>query len=221
MNVDWVVAFAVFMLFVSLSFVYYLGFFEQRLDISQGLDALAGRIVSSLEAPEYSMPVKYDSAEAGLGVLYAEAVLPEGMDEHVKVTGGSGGLGCMLSGDRLYWEADLVAGDNLFTITYSNYTTLACVASLDTSGANQSFPLSAVKSLKLSETRLGELQAMDYQGFRASMAVQNNLRLEWDGDVSGSYGPEPPGNRDVFVRVFTRPLLESPGTAEIRALSWE
>jgi hypothetical protein len=222
MNLDWAVAIGVFVLFVGWSFVYYTGFFTETVDISQGLDSLTERVVESLEAAEYSMPVSHDSPEAGQGILYADMLLPGVGEDQMRVLDSGGGeLDCMLSGDRLYWEASLEAGENMFEIVYAEMDVGGCGDSFGTTGANQTFPLSAVKSTKLSQAILQGLQLTDYQEFRESLGIRNNIRLEWGGNLQGSYGPEPPGNRDVFVREVSRPVLEFPGTVDIRVLAWE
>ncbi len=221
MNVDWAVAIGVFVVFVGWSLVYYTGFFAGGVDISQGLDSLSERVVESLEVAEYSMPVRYDSPGGGPGVLYAELLLPGVEEGQLRVLDGGGWLECMLSGDRLYWEAGLESGDNDFEIVYSDLDIGGCSGSFETSGANQTFPLSAVKSMKLSQARLLEMQATIYQDFRESLGTGDGIRLEWSGAIQGSYGPEAPGNRDVFVRELSRPLLELSGTVDMRVLAWE
>jgi hypothetical protein len=221
MNVDWAVAIGVFVVFVSWSLVYYTGFFTGEADISRGLDSLAGRVVEYLEVAEYSMPVRYDSPESGQGVLYAELFLPGVGESQLRVLDDGGELECMLSGDRLYWRADLETGENMFEIAYSDLDTGGCGGSFGTMGSNQTFPLSAVGVMKLSRTRLIEMQATPYQEFRESLGIGNDIRLVWNGALQGSYGPEPPGNRDVFVRESSRPLLELSGTVDMRILVWE
>ena len=221
MNMDWAVALAVFVMVVGWSFVYYTGFFTERTDIAEGLGSLADRVAGSLEAAEYSIPVRYDSPEAGEGVLYADLLL-DGVDEgQVRVMDSGSELECMLSGNRLYWRAGLEEGDNDFEITYADVDVNGCGDSIDTAGANQTFPLSAVRSMKLSQARLQEMQATGYQKFRESLGIRNGIRIEWSGGLQGSYGPEAPGNRDVFVRELSRPILEFPGTVDLRVLAWE
>ncbi len=221
MNVDWAVAIGIFVVFVGWSIVYYTGFFAGEADISQGMDSLAERVVESLEVAEYSMPVRHDSPGTGQGILYAELLLPGVEEGQLKVLDGGEELECMLSGDRLYWEADLEAGENGFDIVYSDLDIDGCDGSFGTSGANQTYPLSAVRSMKISGARLLEMQSTPYQDFRESLGIGNDIRLEWSGAVQGSYGPEAPGNRDVFVRETSRPLLELAGTVDMRILAWE
>lgn len=221
MNVDWAMAIGIFIVFVGWSLVYYTGFFTDDVDISQGMDSLTGRVLGSLEAEEYSIPVRYDSPDSGQGVLYAELFLPDIGESQMRVLGEGSELDCMLSGDRLYWQAELEEGDNDFQIVYSDAGLGGCGDSLDTSGANQTFPLSAVRVEKLSQARILEMQAMPYRDFRESLGIGNGIRLEWSGAVQGSYGPRAPGNRDVFVRELSRPLLEQPGKVDLRVLAWE
>jgi hypothetical protein len=221
MNVDWAVAIGVFVLFVGWSFIYYTGFFVERIDISQGLDSLSEKVLETLEGAEYRMPVRYSSPRAGQGVLYADLFLPGFQESQFKVLGDGLEQECMLSGDRLYWEDGLDLGENNFDIVYSDLDINGCDGSFSVAGANQTFPLSAVKNVKVSQLRLSELQAMRYEIFQQSMGIQNNVRVEWDGDLQGSFGPIPPGNRDVFVKETSRPLLEVTGTVNIRVFAWE
>lgn len=220
MNVDWGVAFGIFMAFVVWSFTFYVGFFPAAPGVEQGLDAVSGNVIRSLEVMEYSMPVEHIASHAGHAVLFAETGIPACMEPGVGVFSGGSRLDCMLSGDRLYWEADLQAGGNVFEIVYSEVDTDWCGNTLDTTGSNQTYPLAAVGSPKVSDTGLSALQASDYQLYRQSIGVQNELRIEWSGDSSGSFGPPAPGNRDVFVREFSRQLVEG-GSVDIRLMMWE
>ncbi|MCK4714749.1 MAG: hypothetical protein KAT35_04185 [Candidatus Aenigmarchaeota archaeon] len=219
MNMDWAVAIGVFMMFVVWSFVYYAGFFSPVTDVTAGMDAAAGKVIGYLETTEYRMPVRYDSPAAGQGVLFAEVAVPPKMGGGVGVFSGESRLD-MLSSGRIYWEADLASGENSFEIAYSVADTGWCGDSLDTAGANQTYPLSAVRTDKVSQATLSGLAGKDYQAFRESLGIQNDVRIEWSGDAQGRYGPETPINTDVHVREFTRPLVES-GLVEIRVLMWE
>jgi hypothetical protein len=81
--------------------------------------------------------------------------------------------------------------------------------------------MAAVPRGKVSVTRLSEIEAMNYNLFREMKRIGNQVRLEWSGPVQGSFGPEPPGNRDVFARQEKRPLLEVAGQVDLRVLVWE
>jgi hypothetical protein len=221
MNVDWSLAIGIFVMFTAWSLVYYTGFFESPHDASQGMDSITGRMLDFLGTDESGIPVLYDSPSAGPGVLYADLVIPEEDRTGLRVLSGSSETSCMLSGDRLYWESDLVPGTNSFTISYSDIDSGGCQDTFDTSGANQTFPLASVRSVKVSSSTLSALQGVPYENFRNSLAIRNQARIEWSGALTGSYGPEPPGNRDVIVRETTRPHLESLGTLTIRVLVWE
>ena len=221
MHVDWAVAMGIFAVFAGWSFIYYFGMFPGVADVSQSLDSVSEDILSYLETEEYRIPVSYDSSEAGHEVLFADIMIPSGMENVLGVLSGGSSLDCMFSGGRLYWEHNLVAGENLFEIVYSGIDTGGCQDALDTSEANQTYPLAAVKTMKLSQGGLSALGGMDYQDFREFLGLQNNIRLEWSGDIQGSYGPEPPGNRDVFVREISRLLIESGGNVNMRILLWE
>ncbi len=221
MNVDWAVAIGVFMMFVIWSAVYYTSFFSMTPDVSEGTGALSLKVMDFLETEEYAIPVSYDSPASGQGVLYADVSVPGEAESGLRVLEDGSDLDCMLQGDRLYWESDLPAGENLFTISYSDAGTAGCTDILSTSGANQVFPLTAVKIPKVSQSTLTSLQATPYNSFRSSLGIQGNIRLEWSGPIQGSHGPEPPTNTDISVSETSRPYLESPGTLNIRIIFWE
>ena len=221
MNVDWAVAISVFTMFVIWSVVYYIGFSSPTGDLSQGLEAQSLRIMGFLETQEFSVPVSYGSPSSGQAVLYAEFPVDPEHEDGLKVLDGSTSLSCMLQGSRLYWEADLSAGDNLFEILYSDAGTSGCTDTLSTSGANQTFPLAAVQTPRISQSTLSALSGVPYENFRSSLAIRNQVRLEWSGVAQGTYGPEPPPNVDVSVSESSRLYLEGSGDVDVRMLFWE
>lgn len=221
MNVDWAVAIGIFTMFVVWSVFYYIGFFSPVTDFSQGLDPQSRSIMDFLETDVSSLPVTHDSPSPGQAVLYADLpVAPEHQDG-LMVIESSSSLPCMLQGDRLYWEADLSAGTNQFTISYSDAGTSGCADTLPTTGANQTFPLAAVISQRISHSTLSALSGVPYDNFRSSLGIRNHVRLEWTGAEQGSFGPDIPINTDVSVRESSRPYLEGPGDVDVRMLFWE
>jgi len=221
MNMDWALAMAVFIVFASWSLIYYSGFFESNNDISDTMSGITESIIEYLEADEYTMPVRYNSGNSGTAVLFAEDAIPEDMRDGAGVFSGGTLLDCMIYGDRIYWETGISEGDNIFEIKYSGESTGWCSGTIDTSDANQTYPLAAVKSRNIPAGRLEGLKNVAYQNFTQMIGIQNNVRIEWTGDAKGIYGPEPPGNRDVFVREINIPLLGGTGSVTLRILAWE
>jgi hypothetical protein len=220
MNVDWTVAIGVFMIFVIWSLVYYTGFLDERTGISQSTETVAARIVDFLDTEVYTMPASYDSPGPGQAVLYAEISVPPGSGQGLMVREGGSSLDCMLQGRRLYWDSYLAEGANLFEISYSDTDTGGCNDAIQAAGANQTFPLAAVKTKEISQSALSALQDVPYQEFRESLGIHSNVMIEWSGPIQGTYGPAPPGNRDVSISETSRPLLES-GQLGIRISFWE
>ena len=221
MNVDWAVAIAVFAGFVMWSVVYYLGMFGAVPDIGTALDPTTSRIVDFLETESTEIPVLYDSPVPGTQVLYADLDVPSGSESGLEVLSGSSNLDCMLQGSRIYWEDSLSTGDNIFSIRYSDTSHAGCIEILSTSGSNQTIPLAAVKTPKVSTETLAALSGVPYENFRSSLGITNNLRIEWSGPIQGTYGPEPPINTDISVSETKRPHLETGGEVTIKISFWE
>lgn len=221
MNVDWAVAIGVFVMFVGWSFVYYTGFFNQTTDVSQSMEALSSNLLDLIGTDRYTMPAYYDSPSSGQAILYADLGLPSEAEGTIKVSDPGGNLDCMLDSGILYWDADLSVGQNDFEILYSDVDLGGCGDTLATSGANQTFPLSQVKEKVISQTTLLSLQSVPYNNFLESVGSRQEMRLEWSGPISGNYGPQPPGNRDVSALELSRPLLETGELLNLRLLVWE
>jgi hypothetical protein len=223
MNLDWAVAIFVFVGFTIWSLFYFTGFFQAQADISDATDYISGEILDSIEASEYSIPVLYDSPSSGTGVLHAEIDIPPSMESGLQVLEGSSPQDCLLQSGNLYWESDLSAGENLFTIIYSEVNTSGCSAAIDTSASNQTFPMATEVTSKVSGSVLGSLSLSENADpfYDINREFFFQLRLEWSGVLQGTYGPEVPINKDIHVRETTRQVLGSPGTLDIRILVWE
>ncbi len=221
MNLDWAVAISVFVGFTIWSMLYFTGFFQVQADMTNSADSISGNILDFLETSEYSIPVSYDSPSSDIGVLHAEIDIPPSMETGLQVLEGSLPQDCLLQSGTLYWESSLSPGDNLFTIIYSESPAGGCTDLLDTSESNQTYPLATETSPRISGSTLTSLSSIDYNTFRETLGLQNQVRLEWSGLLVGTFGPEVPINKDIHVRETTRQVLGSPGTLDIRIMVWE
>lgn len=222
MNIDWVVAVGIFIGFVAWSFTYYMGMFNDIPSVSAELEGINNKIMDFLTVSVYTLPVSYESGSEGTGILYIDNAWPGGTKESVMVTSDGESLPCMFSGERLYWETGLSAGENEFEVLYADLDVgMRCDSSLETSGANQTIPGVAEESSMVSESLFIEMGMMSYPHFSLMLGIDRDFRVEWEsGGSSYAYGESTPRNINVFVKESVSPVMEDSEPAKIRVLSW-
>ncbi len=222
MNVDWVVAIGVFIAFVSWSFVYYFGIFADVPSVAADLDSINERLVGFLTESVWSLPVVYDSSTEGTRILYLDNAWPNGTKESVIVMSGEETLPCMFSDDRLYWEADLVAGENEFNVLYADLEVpLRCDDTLETSDANQTIPMVAETREMVSESRMLDMVSMSPVHFALLLGINRDFRVEWEMDGgSYEYGYDIPRDINVYVKETVKDVMEGSGPVSMRVISW-
>jgi hypothetical protein len=222
MNVDWVVAMGVFIAFVSWSFVYYFGIFADVPSVAGDLDSINEKITDFLTESVWTLPVVYDSSTAETGILYLDNSWPNGTKESIIVMSGGESLNCMLSDDRLYWEADLVAGENIFSVLYADLEVPArCDSTLEPSGANQTISMVAETREMVSESRIVDMITMSPVHFALLMGINRDFRVEWEmGGESYKYGQDVPRDINVYVKETVKDVMEGSGPVSMRVVSW-
>jgi len=222
MNVDWVVAIGLFIAFVTWSFVYYIGIFTDVPTVAGDLDSINQKVISFLTETVWTLPVVYDSPNTATGVLYLENSWPEGTMESVIVKSGDESLPCMFSGDRLYWEADLVTGDNEFSVMYADLDIeMRCSDTLVTADANQTISGVAEISRMVSESRIDDMGMMSHVHFALLLGINRDYRVEWEwGGEDYYYGEEIPKDINVYAKEAVKSVMEDSDHISIRVLSW-
>lgn len=221
MEIDWIIAIGLFLVFVGWSFAYYMGFFAVTTDMGTGVTGISGDVINYLEMGTYDVPVSYDSAANGTGVLYMDFTWPADAKNSTMMFSGSQSLPCYMTGSRIYWQSDLVAGKNMFTMRYhTQNTTLNCDSSFSLSNASQAIPWAAEEDMVISQGKINQMLSTDFRAFAAGLGISQDFRIEIDinGTTTG-YGAKPPLGYDVYVN-------ENPGMTEnnddviVRVLTW-
>jgi hypothetical protein len=222
MNVDWAIAVSVFLVFVGIGMTYYWGLFETNSNsVGLSLDTVNKQVLDFLTVDSWKVPVRYSSSSSGLAVMYFDFSWPEGTKNSARILDSGLPLTCMLQGDRLYFEASLDQGGNEFLMTFANVSTpLACNAVLETSSAQAVLPLASEKSRTISQARIDQMLATDYNQFRQSLGITRNMRIEIDSGTTSVYGPSPPQYTNTYVRE-TRSLIQETGQpVTVRVMVW-
>jgi hypothetical protein len=225
-SIDGVVAFVLFLIFVSWSFVYFSTILsvEAANPLEGTIKSVSDNIVEYLTVDAYEMPVRHNSnSNVTDAVFYFDYVWPsEGAKNSTKVYNNIGDpVFCNITGNTIFWMADADAGFNYFTITYSNKNvTLNCSDGDLGNPINKTIPWSAVRKRKVSQERINDMVNTGHESFKTKLGIERDFRVEMN--VSGSitvYGMSPPNATSVYTKT-TLHATENNQQAEIKVLIW-
>ncbi|MCK5020459.1 MAG: hypothetical protein KAS32_25710 [Candidatus Peribacteraceae bacterium] len=215
----------VFLFFVSWGFSYYFMIFDVN---TENYELLANveesKIMDYISVNVYEAPVKYTSPTAvTAGVLIAKSIWYHGENTSTRVYDGSVKLPCRVVGDDLYWQYNLVTGENNFTIqTAELNSTMNCTGSFSVTGANLTIPWGFEKSTMISLQKINEMTSMGYSTFKNIAGVNEDFRITISapsGDIE--YGKSIPiGPITVISNELQRTVLETNEKVNITVLVW-
>jgi len=226
-SADWLIGMMIFIVFVSFAFAYYANVIrEESSPLSISKEFIADEIADFIYINVYDIPVHYDSASAQSdAVLYFDYNWPNGERNTTRVYFGDDGddnRSCIISNGRLYWQSDLSAGFNNFTVRYSdNNASKRCAGSFGTGGAIKAVPWPEEHTKMLSWSRIEEMNATDYESFRSEQGIDRGFRILFN--ISGAnftYGPPEPLMSDVFVVRRFGTVEETGELADLRIMVW-
>lgn len=225
MDVDWIVGIMVFLIFVGWAFSYYFALFEEEGNqFGVAAEIERGKIMDFLLVDVYGAPVRYDSPDVvNNGVLKAKSVWYAGEKNSTRVFSGSQSLPCRVSGDDLYWEADLAGGSNYFRIQIADVNeTMNCTGTFGISSFNLTIPWAFEKKTILSLTKINEMENTDYEVFKDSLNLNEDFRIKAErpgGDTE--YGRSiPEGAINVHSKEFRKRVFETPEIVNVTIAIW-
>ncbi|UCD06893.1 MAG: hypothetical protein JSW41_03590 [Candidatus Aenigmatarchaeota archaeon] len=221
MNIDWIIAIALFLIFVSWSFVYYMGFFSITPDMRAGVEGISDKVMDFLSIDVYDVPAVFNSTEVGSRVLYMDFSWPGYSKNSTRIFSGNQSLPCYISGNRVYWQADLIQGENKFEMRYyDENVSLFCNSSFSLANATQVIPWVSEKNKAISQTKINQMLATNFYSFRNLLGISQDFRVELEiNNVTTGYGTTPPLGYDVYVKE-THGIKEDNNVVKIRVLTW-
>lgn len=222
-GVDWAIGIGIFLIFVAISFAYYSSLFPPAdSPLAESADYAAGQILDYIKVDVHDVPVMFSSPSiANDQVLYLNYTWPFGKNS-TRVYSGGTSLPCYISGDTLYWEADLASGDNHFIVRYSNQSlAMRCASSLSLSQVNRTLPWAAEPKRLFAQSRIDAMAGMPYQDFMDEQDLNRDFSLYInDSGTVTQYGKNPPNSTSV-VAVRRWGIMEGTGNnVEARILVW-
>lgn len=226
MDIDWILAIAVFLIFVSWSFTFFFSFirFDQGyLNIANDIEM--EKVMDFLEVDTYSLPVEaYSSSGQSGTVLKTGYIWYHGNRNTTRVSGGGSLLPCRIVGNESFWQADLSPGENHFTIEFCDLeeNTSSCNGTFPTAGANQTVPWALEHSEMVSLSRINNMTSSGYDEFRELVGMTQDFSLEILGESTnvtfGANLTESPDN--VFVRERNNTIWETKEEVSVRFALW-
>ena len=222
MHTDWIIAAAVFFVLVGWAFGYYSGLFTWKADaLKEEASTISSKVLDFLLVNSYTLPASFYSDNTTSGsVLYFDFGFPAGTRNSTKVFSGQTPLPCMLEGNRIYWQADLEEGENIFRLEFSEISGgMNCDSNLSTENKSMALPWVLETKKLVSQEKIDEMLSKPYKEFRRELDIHRNFRIETEG-ISQPYGPVPPPAGNVYVKETLSKITESNEDIRIRVLVW-
>jgi hypothetical protein len=226
-QVDWIIAFFIFVIFLSWSFQYYSTLFRYRgTPLDQVAVGINGIIIDNITSAVYDTPASYKSPDGTTSVMYAYHYWTSGGETNTTMvlSNTSQQLQCKTSGDIVYWRSDVIAGENNFTIRVSNRSANEsnCSGTFGTANANLTIPHAGDMKVMLSQAAIDRMTATNYDDFKAGNGINRDFRIMLDvaGGGTTAYGSVPPNTSNVFSEENWYKIEETSGDVKITTLIW-
>ena len=225
MDIDWVVAIGVFLVFTAWAFVYYGQLFKGGEEsVAEALELVSDKVVDNLSVNVHFIPLKVNISNGSLSnkVLTFEYRWPFGRNS-TKILRDGISQSCNITGNNIYWQSNLAAFANYFKMKYSEQeANLSCTGGFTVVNESPVIPFAVEEGKQVSRARISQMNATNYSVFKASLGINRDFNITIT-NVSAtvvSYGLPPPRGRDVFSkRVFSR-IEETEENVTIRFLTW-
>lgn len=225
MEVDWIVAVLVFLVFVGWSFSFYAAIFQEsgnQLSITAIVER--NKLMEHVSVDVYQIPVRYNSpGDVTDGVLKAGSIWYSGGKNTTRVFMSSNNFPCIISGDELYWQDSISSGYNYYFIEMADLNEpMNCSGSFSISSFNVTVPWALEHRTMISITKINEILNMSYDDFREQANLNSDFRLtvqKASGNVVAGKSI-PVGAIEVDSRSNEREIFETSEDANITIAIW-
>lgn len=228
MNIDSILAIAVFVLVITWSFTYYFGMFEDKEDLTKyAVEIVGNKIMNYISVDTYSIPVSFEStSNLTSHAFYFDYLWKNGTGNSSRVLSSSGSsVDCELYGNGIYWTRDITDGE-----TY-DYEIMYAAADLPQNCTETTYhsltnrtkviPHAEEKTEMISRYKMDLMNATSYYQFKSEQGIAEDFRVEITTQGSTFvYGIPVPQNRNVYSVIHKREIWESGKDAEILINLW-
>ncbi len=225
MEIDWVIAVALFIIFVTWAFGYYASLYSFRTDSLKSIaEVINDKIIGFLTLEVETVPIKYSAVTPSERViLYFEHKWPFGKNTTKIFSQDSVELPCYIENITVFFQTNLTSGDNIFNMVYKdeNITEVKCSGAFFRENETRVIPISAVRESISSQEKINEMTNMSYEDFKGSLNILRDFRVEIEkGNENITFGLLPPPVLNVFVKETLTELEETGEDIKIRVLVW-
>lgn len=222
-SVDWAIGIGVFLIFVAISFSYYSAAFPPGDGMLEDVSGyVVDQILDEIKVDVYDVPIRFNSPGSATDqVFFFNYTWPYGKNT-TKIYSGSTSLPCYISGDVVYWKADVSAGYNYFKMRYSNQSVaMRCTSSLTLTQLNKTAPWAEEHQRMFSQTQIDTMTGTGYGAFSDSLDLNMDFRIyiNESGTVT-QYGKTPPNATSVRVMRRWGVMEDTGNDVEVRLLVW-
>lgn len=225
MEIDWVVAIGVFLIFVAWGFAFYFQITSVRPESpGAALETVSERVLGNISVRVHSVPIIANVSNVSVSgkVLFFEYRWPFGKNSS-KIYKGSIPQICNITNNTVYWRSDIVAWNNRFRLAYSEQNaSLNCTGGFEVVNESRAVPFSIEESSRISRARLSGMNRTNYSVFKSFLGISRdfNITIENSSATVLSYGLQPPRQTDVFAKRILGIMEETGENLTITFLTW-
>ena len=223
-SADWVLGIAIFMLFAATGFVYYMNMAPAPAEpLIDTTDLIANKLLDYMLVDVYIVPMVYDSpGPEPQAVMYFDFEWPSGTQNSTQIFRDNTELPCIIQGNRIYWQSDLVTGANTFKMKMSaQETSPRCSGTFSLAGARQVIPFTQETEKMVSNTSVAQMVATDYYTFKTDQGINRDFRvtLNVSGNVT-QYGRPPLNATNIYSKEKWKRVEENEQPVNLLVQVW-
>ena len=178
MDIDWPIALAVLLLFISWALVIFGGMYKiQKVPLTEVADGVNKKILDFLKVSVFEVPVNFTSAVVdGSKVLYLDFVWPESTKNSTKLFNSGSSQSCSISGSRVFWQTSVTNSSNQFRMRITTQPQPQnCSGTFDTANSSQTIPNAMEKLTMITNQKISEVTAKSYSAFKSNISVNSDF----------------------------------------------
>ena len=224
MDLDWAFATAIFVFFISWSFLYFYSIIPAYSQINEEHMRHFSEIIrDKLMIEGYEIPVSFNSTQnRDNSVFYATLLLNSTYKSTLRVEKNDQLQECIVSGDNIYWISNVSKGINYFTIKYAETITApVCSGTFTIENETMLIPWAQKMRDMFSNTSLTELLSTDYESFKADNGITNDFRVIIEASEGVyEYGRSLPQATDTYTFFYSAKRYEDDERVNITIYMW-
>ena len=169
----------IFIIFITWSLSFYIALIPETNESEmKAAEITKEKIINYLTSDVFKVPVIFNSGSSGLTVLHADNLWYSGNKTTTRVFFEGIEQECIISGDTLFWQSDVSAGQNIFEIKFSeNNEPQNCSGNFSVVNSTLAVPGVIEISDRVSNYSVQDMLNTSYEEFTQSLRISENFYL--------------------------------------------